>query len=181
MFYVTLELITIWEFYFFANILEFITWIDQHSFTSTLRIVELSMPLLALRGVLDFTHGKYFWTIKAPQDCAWGHKSVLKLRNEIRRFIKFDVGDGRKISYDMIIRILFMRYSFRIIHGATTISKAKMDYVLKNKIRVWKPTRSNELITIQCQLCLVELKDDKGRWSATRSSWLLLCSHLQWK
>ena len=29
--------------------------------------------------------------------------------------------------------------------------------VLKNKIGVWKLARSNELIIIQCQLCLVKL------------------------
>ena len=73
----------------------------------------------------------------------------------------FEVGDGRRFSYDMIIRI---------IHGAATKSEAKVDSFLKNKIRVWKPTRSKELITMQCQLCLVEIKDeDKARWSLTRS------------
>ena len=60
----------------------------------------------------------------------------------------FEVGDGRRFSYDMIIRILFMKYSFRIIHGAATKSKAKVDSVLKNKIKVWKLARSKELITI---------------------------------
>ena len=65
-------------------------------------------------------------------------------------------------------RIIFMKYSFWIIHGAATKSEAKMDAILKNKIRVWIPARSNELITIQCQLCLVKLKDDKARWFATR-------------
>ena len=73
-----------------------------------------------------------------------------------------------------------MKYSFGIIHGATIKSEAKVDFVLKNKIRVWKPARSKELITIQCQLCLVKIKaEDKARWSVTKSGWLLLCSHLQ--
>ena len=62
-----------------------------------------------------------------------------------------------------------MKYSFWIMHGAATKSEVKVNSVLKNKIRVWKPTRFEELITVQCPLCLVELKDDKGRWSATRS------------
>ena len=60
----------------------------------------------------------------------------------------FEVGDGRRFSYEMIIRILFMKYSFRIIHGAVTKFKAKVDFVLKNKIKVWKLARSKELITI---------------------------------
>ena len=73
-----------------------------------------------------------------------------------------------------------MKYSFSIIHGAATKSEAKVDAVLKNKIWVWKPACSKKLITIQCLLCLVELKDgDKARRSVTRSGWLLLCSHLQ--
>ena len=68
-----------------------------------------------------------------------------------------------------------MKYSFRIIHGVATRFEAKVDFVLKNKIRVWKLARSKELITIQCQLCLVEIKDeDKARWSVTRSGWLLV-------
>ena len=72
-----------------------------------------------------------------------------------------------------------MKYNFRIIHGAATKPEAKLDYVLKNIIRVWKPVRSKKLITIQCQLCLLKHKYDKVRWSTTRKGWLLLCSHLQ--
>ena len=34
-------------------------------------------------------------------------------------------------------RILFMKYSFRIINGAATKSEAEVDSVLKNKIKVW--------------------------------------------
>ena len=96
-------MITIWEFYFFANILEFIT--AQHSFTSTSRIVELSMPGTE-RSARFYLMAKYFWTIKVPQDCTWCLRAVIKLRSEVRRFIKFDVGDGRRFSYDMIIGIL---------------------------------------------------------------------------
>ena len=70
------------------------------------------MPPLALRGVLDFTPmAKYFWTIKVPQHCTWGHRAILKFRSEFRRFIKFDVGDGRRFSYDMIIGILLGSFS----------------------------------------------------------------------
>ena len=48
-------LMTIREFYFFANILVFLTWTAQLSFTLTSRIVELSLPPLAMRKMLDFT------------------------------------------------------------------------------------------------------------------------------
>ena len=61
-------MINIWEFYFFANILEFITWIALHSFTSISRIVELSMPPLALKEVLDFTTWQVFLDYKGGQN-----------------------------------------------------------------------------------------------------------------
>ena len=57
------------------------------------------------------SHGRYFWTIKVPRDCTWGGRAVLKLRGEARRFIKFDVGDGRRFSHDMIIGILLGSFS----------------------------------------------------------------------
>ena len=119
-------MIAIWEFYFFANILEFITWTVQHSFTSTSRIFELSMPPLALRGVLALPRGKYFWTIKVPQDCTWGQRAVLKLRSEVTRFIKFDVGDGRRFSYDMIIGILLGSFSLSIALGLSLVQQLNL-------------------------------------------------------
>ena len=82
------------EFYFFANILVFLTWKARLSFTLTSRIIELSMPPLAREECQILYCGTYFWTIKVPQDCTWGCRAILKLRSEVRRFIKFDVGDG---------------------------------------------------------------------------------------
>ena len=55
MFEARLELITIWEFNFFANILVFLTGTAQLSFTLISRIVVLSLPPLAMRKMLDFT------------------------------------------------------------------------------------------------------------------------------
>ena len=61
-----------------------------------------------------------------------------------------------------------MKYSFRIVHGAATKSEANVDSVLKNKIWVWKPACSKKLITIQCLLCLVELKDGEIKLGGLR-------------
>ena len=55
MFWASVELITIWAFYFFASILVFLTWAAQLSFTLTSMIVELSLLPLAMRKMLDFT------------------------------------------------------------------------------------------------------------------------------
>ena len=38
-----------------------------------------------------------------------------------------------------------MKYNFWITHGATTKSEAKMDSVLKNKIRVWKTYKVQQI------------------------------------
>ena len=63
---------------FFANILEFITWTASHSFTSILRIVELSVPPLALRGVLDFTSWHVILDYKGSTRLYMGQQSCPK-------------------------------------------------------------------------------------------------------
>jgi len=41
--------------------------------------------------------GKCFWTVKIPQESTWGWREILKLRDEARKFIRFEVGDGETI------------------------------------------------------------------------------------
>ena len=40
---------------------------------------------------------KCFWTIKKTSDCTWGWRTMLKLREYSRLFLKYEVGDGTKI------------------------------------------------------------------------------------
>ena len=56
------------------------------------------------------------------------------------------------------------------IYDAASNPEAKVDSVLKDKTWIWRLARSDTLVTIQCQLFLVELKDeDKALWQATKS------------
>ena len=41
--------------------------------------------------------GKCFWTVKIPQECTWGWRALLKLMDEARKFIRFEVGDEKTI------------------------------------------------------------------------------------
>jgi len=41
--------------------------------------------------------GKSFWQIKVPQTCTWSWRKLLKLREEARKVLKFEIGDGRNI------------------------------------------------------------------------------------
>ena len=118
--------------------------------------------------------GKFFWTLKIPQECTWSWRAILKLRDEVRKFIKFEVGDGKTILlwHDLWhpAGVLIQRFGSRVIYDVASNPKAKVDYVLKDKTWIWGPARSYALVTIQCQLFLVELKDeDKALWQTTKS------------
>jgi hypothetical protein len=41
--------------------------------------------------------GRCFWTVKVLQECTWGWRAILKLRGVARRFIEFEVWDGKRI------------------------------------------------------------------------------------
>jgi hypothetical protein len=74
----------------------------------------------------------------------------------LRQFIKFELWDAKIIYLWHDIwhpdEILFMKYGFRVIYDASSRPEAKVDSVLKNKTWVWKPARSEDLVTIQSQL-----------------------------
>ena len=56
--------------------------------------------------------GKCFWTVKIPQECTWSWRAILNLRDGARKFIRFEVGDGKTIFFGMTFGIL-LRYWFK--------------------------------------------------------------------
>jgi hypothetical protein len=41
--------------------------------------------------------GKSFWQVSIPQICTWSWRKLLKLRDEAKHFLSFDVGNGKNI------------------------------------------------------------------------------------
>ena len=68
--------------------------------------------------------GKCFWTVKIPQECTWGWRALLKLMDEARKFIRFEVGDGKTIFlwHDLwhLAGVLVQRYGFCVIYDAAS-------------------------------------------------------------
>ena len=71
--------------------------------------------------------GKCFWTVKKPQDCTWGWRTILKLRDDARRFLKYEVGDGRKIFlWQLLVGLKFKLNQFSRTNNRTGIQHGQM-------------------------------------------------------
>ena len=96
--------------------------------------------------------GKCFWTIKIPQECTWSWRAILKLRDEVRKFIRFEVGDGKTIFLWHVlwhlVEVLIQRFGSCVIYDAASNPKTKVDSLLKDKTWIWRPARSDALVTI---------------------------------
>ena len=81
--------------------------------------------------------GKCFWIVKSPQECTWSCGAILKLRDEARKFIRFEVGDGKTIFlwHDLWhpTGVLVQRFGSPVIYDVASNPEAKMNSVLKDK------------------------------------------------
>ena len=50
--------------------------------------------------------------MKALQERKWGWRIILKLKNLLRPFLRFEVRDGQNIFYGMIIGMILMGFFF---------------------------------------------------------------------
>ena len=55
--------------------------------------------------------------MKAPQERKWGWRIILKLKNLLRPFLRFEVRDGQNIFYGMIIGMILMGFFFFFFKG----------------------------------------------------------------
>ena len=83
--------------------------------------------------------------MKAPQERKWGWRIILKLKNLLRPFLRFEVRDGQNIFYGMIIGMILMGFFFFLNMALHT----KLSSALKNSNWFWKPTRLEDLHVIQ--------------------------------
>uniref|UniRef100_A0A2N9J1W3 Reverse transcriptase domain-containing protein n=1 Tax=Fagus sylvatica TaxID=28930 RepID=A0A2N9J1W3_FAGSY len=115
---------------------------------------------------------KCFWTIKKTLDCTWGWRTLLKLKEDARLFLKYEVGDGRKIflwhDHWHPDGILYLKYGHRVVYDAVSRSDARVASVFKDQEWQWRPARYEELVFIQSKLCLITLgEEDRFVWSAS--------------
>ena len=86
--------------------------------------------------------GKCFWTLKIPQEHTWSWRAILKLRDEVGKFIRFEVGDGKTIFFWHDLwhpaGVLIQRFGSHVIYDATSNPEAKVDFVLKDKTWIWR-------------------------------------------
>jgi hypothetical protein len=66
--------------------------------------------------------GKSFWQVSIPQICTWSWRKLLKLRDEAKHFIYFDVGNGKNIYlwFDAWHPdgVLYEKYGHRVIYDS---------------------------------------------------------------
>ena len=105
-------------------------------------------------------------------DSTWGWSTSLKLRNDARLFLKYEVSDGKKIflwhDHWHPDGVLYLKYGHRIIDDAASKTDAQVDSVLIDKQWHWRPARSEELVSFQSKLFSINLREeDKALWSAS--------------
>ena len=78
-----------------------------------------------------------FWIVKSPQECTWSCGAILKLRDEARKFIRLEVGDGKTIFlwHDLWhpAGVLVQRFGSPVIYDVASNPEAKVNSVLKDK------------------------------------------------
>jgi hypothetical protein len=119
--------------------------------------------------------GRSFWSVNIPQDCSWCWRSLLKLRNVVRNFISFEVGDGQNIHlwFDNWhpCGVLIERYGSRVVYDARSGLNSKLSSVLSNYGNwCWNPARSEDPVAIQSRLPEIVLGHvDKPVWTIARN------------
>ena len=110
---------------------------------------------------------KCSWTVKKTSDCTWGWRTLLKLREDARLFLKCEVGDGRKIflwhDHWHLDGILYLKYGHRVVYDAASRSDARAGQIksedqllniikrdVKNRLHSKNGFRDNILNRILC-------------------------------
>jgi hypothetical protein len=114
-----------------------------------------------------------FWSVSIPHNCSWCWRKLLRLRDIVKKFLRFEVGDGKNIHLLMDFwhpaGILLEKYGFRAVYDAQSSVEAKLSSVIRDGEWFWRPGRSEALVDIQTRLTEIRLGHcDKPIWIASR-------------
>lgn len=126
--------------------------------------------------------GMSFWHVKIPQACSWSWRKLLKLRDMVRTFIRFQIGSGEHIFLWLDLwhpdGILVDKYGHRAIYDAGSQTNAKLSSVICYQNWRWPPAKSESLVMIQSQLPLVQIGDhDQPTWSISKTGSYTVLRH----
>jgi hypothetical protein len=115
--------------------------------------------------------GRSFWQVSIPQNASWCWRKIIKLRDIARGFIRYKVGDGRKIFlwYDNWhpAGCLINVYEQITVYDAGHGIGPKLDSIIKNGFGYWPSARSDAIVAIQSRLPEVELGGlDQAIWDS---------------
>ena len=118
--------------------------------------------------------GKSFWQVSIPHICTWSWRKLLKLRDEAKHFLSFDVGNGKNIYLWFDAQhsdgVLYEKYGHRVIYDTHSKVEARLDSIIQNNQCYWPTAHSDHLVNIQSRLCMVPIGDeDKPKWNASKT------------
>jgi hypothetical protein len=121
----------------------------------------------------NFLKKRSFWSVSIPQNCSWCWRKLLKLRDIAKKFLRFEVGDGKNIHLWMDFwhpaGILLEKYGFRAVYDAQSSVEARLSSVIHDGEWFWRPARSEALVDIQTRLTEIKLGHcDNPIWIASR-------------
>jgi hypothetical protein len=84
----------------------------------------------------NFLKQNSFWSVGIPQNCSWCWRKILKLSNITKKFLRFEVGDGKTIHLWLDCwhpaGILLDIYGYRAVYDAHSSVEAKLSFVIHN-------------------------------------------------
>lgn len=104
----------------------------------------------------NWLKGRSLWQLPIPKTCSWSWKKLLQLRDVVKTFIRFQVGDGSKIflwhDHWHPAGYLGDQFGFRVIYDSGFHTNAKLYSIILNGDWFWQGVRSEALVEIQSKL-----------------------------
>jgi hypothetical protein len=90
----------------------------------------------------NWLKGKSLWQLPIPKTCSWSWKKLLQLRDVAKTFIRFQVGDGRKIflwhDHWHPAGYLCDQFGFRVIYDSGFHTNVKLSSIILNGDWFWQ-------------------------------------------